>query len=198
MKDYFKGRFQFDKTLAFPHLAYLRAFHDCRHVCWSEADIQDAPDPIRVGAGLPIGYQGAYYLGSADGVWWWFESQIPKPLHHNRPPKGVPGLRCDWMTTIDGQGLVWNGVRRFYTYTQWLEYLIEHFLDPWGYKLNGTVERVEEEVSLWIKKYQTRYICDTYEYITLENNHIHTEGKIDIIAPDTSELDEDEMEYDKV
>lgn len=36
-------------------------------------------------------------------------------------------------------GIAWNGHEKFYDYVEWLEYLVENFLKPWGYKLNGTV-----------------------------------------------------------
>jgi hypothetical protein len=40
---------------------------------------------------------------------------------------------------------MWNGAEKFYYYVKWLEYLIEHFLAPWGYVLNGTVTWQGEE-----------------------------------------------------
>ncbi len=50
-----------------------------------------------------------------------------------------PAVYCQWIPTEDGGGLEWDGVEKFYYYTEWLEYLISHFLTPWGYVLNGTV-----------------------------------------------------------
>ena len=46
---------------------------------------------------------------------------------------------CKWVPTEDGCAIEWNGAEKFYDYVEWLEYLIEHFLGPWGYLLNGTV-----------------------------------------------------------
>lgn len=51
-----------------------------------------------------------------------------------------PTLYCQWRPTEDGTGLEWDGAERFYYYGEWLEYLIAHFLTPWGYTLNGTVQ----------------------------------------------------------
>jgi hypothetical protein len=34
---------------------------------------------------------------------------------------------------------VWDGCEKFFMYVEWLEYLIEHFLRPWGYVLSGEV-----------------------------------------------------------
>ena len=42
--------------------------------------------------------------------------------------------------------LRWNGVEKFYDYAEWLDYLIAHFLAPWGYTLDGTVTWQGEEL----------------------------------------------------
>ncbi len=50
-----------------------------------------------------------------------------------------PTTYCQWRPTKDGTGLEWDGVEKFYYYGEWLEYLIAHFLKPWGYTLSGAV-----------------------------------------------------------
>ena len=50
-----------------------------------------------------------------------------------------PNLYCQWRPTADGTGLEWDGAEKFYDYSEWLEYLIAHFLKPWGYVLSGEV-----------------------------------------------------------
>ncbi len=50
-----------------------------------------------------------------------------------------PNLYCQWKPTADGAWLEWDGVEKFYDYGEWLEYLISHFLKPWGYTLSGEV-----------------------------------------------------------
>ncbi len=47
---------------------------------------------------------------------------------------------CQWMPTEDGTGIEWDGVEKFRHYSEWLDYLISHFLKPWGYVLNGSVQ----------------------------------------------------------
>lgn len=47
---------------------------------------------------------------------------------------------CQWVPDEEGETLVWDGGEKFYDYVEWLEYLIVHFLKPWGYTLNGEVE----------------------------------------------------------
>jgi len=50
-----------------------------------------------------------------------------------------PGLWCQWELS-DEETLEWNQVEKFYEYTEWLKYLIKHFFEPWGIKLNGEIE----------------------------------------------------------
>jgi hypothetical protein len=51
-----------------------------------------------------------------------------------------PGLWCQWRLNDKGTELEWDGSEKFYNYIEWLKYLINHFFEPWGIKLNGEVE----------------------------------------------------------
>ena len=51
-----------------------------------------------------------------------------------------PGLWLQWVLNDSGTELEWNGGEKFYNYIEWLKYLIVHFFEPWGIKLNGEVE----------------------------------------------------------
>jgi hypothetical protein len=51
-----------------------------------------------------------------------------------------PSIWCDWTPTDEGDGIEWNGTEKFYAYVPWLQYLIDHFLQPWGYTLSGSVQ----------------------------------------------------------
>ena len=66
-------------------------------------------------------------------------------INYNVPPTGVPGLWCGWCITEDGMFLEWDGGEKFYNYVEWLEYLIKHFFQPWGRKLNGKIEWFGED-----------------------------------------------------
>ena len=57
----------------------------------------------------------------------------------NQPPQGQPGLWCQWIPTNTLDGLEWDEGEKFYHYVEWLEYLIEHFLTPWGLSISGEV-----------------------------------------------------------
>ncbi len=59
---------------------------------------------------------------------------------HRKGVNGEPGNYCQWIPTSDGSGLVWDQNEKFYDYIEWLEFLIERFVKPWGYVLNGAVD----------------------------------------------------------
>jgi len=56
-----------------------------------------------------------------------------------------PELYCQWVPGADGATLEWDGGEKFYAYVEWLEYLIEHFLAPWGHRVNGEVKWFGED-----------------------------------------------------
>lgn len=51
-------------------------------------------------------------------------------IDYNSPPAGQPGLWCQWRPTDDGTALKWDRGEKFYHATDWMEYLIWHFLKP--------------------------------------------------------------------
>lgn len=140
----FTGLFNLDKPLTDNHRTYLRSFSNSRRmsrdVAFLEArfnedtgDVRGYADPVMRAAGLDLGPEGAYYTNEKN----WADKSILNP---NVPPIGQPGLWCNWCPTQDGTAIVWNGAEKFYNYVEWLQYLITHFLAPWGYKLNGEVQ----------------------------------------------------------
>jgi hypothetical protein len=138
----FYGEFNLDKPLKPEHAAYLKKFAETRRMCRDAAVASSFPDPIRVAAGLPIGTDGGYFVGGSGDFGQSVDASI---VSYNNPPAGQPGLWCQWVPNEDGTAIVWDDGEKFYEYTAWLEYLIEHFLEPWGYVLNGEVEWQGEE-----------------------------------------------------
>jgi hypothetical protein len=75
-----------------------------------------------------------------------FLNQIAGECEKMEPPAGSiiddnePDSYCDWVPTEDGTGIEWNGAEKFSNYVDWIEYLVSHFLQPWGYVLNGQVD----------------------------------------------------------
>lgn len=125
----FNGSFELDKPLTDEHRAYLEAFNNTRRMARDASKAALLDDPVRIAAGLPIGERGAYYVG-AKGLAG--QDRDDSIIDYNQPPKGQPGLWCQWMPD-DGGGatIVWDQSEKFYHYVEWLEYLIEHFLQPW-------------------------------------------------------------------
>ena len=56
-----------------------------------------------------------------------------------------PGLWCQWVINDDNE-LVWDKNEKFYSYIEWLKYLIKHFFSRWGVVLNGEVEWTGEDI----------------------------------------------------
>ena len=67
--------------------------------------------------------------------------------HRKNELQGLPGAWCDWVPTRDGKAIKCaNNDMSFYDFDEWLEWIIDHFLKPWGYTLNGTARWQGEEV----------------------------------------------------
>lgn len=144
----FNGEFNLDKPLTSAHKAYLEAFAGTRRMKRDAYTTEDRSDPVRLAAGLPIGLDGGYFVGEggqagqAD-----MNADYEKIgiVAYNYPPGGQPGLWCQWVPNDDGTAISWDGGEKFYNYIEWIEYLIRHFINPWGYVLNGEVEWFGED-----------------------------------------------------
>src|SRR5262249_47937276 len=115
------------------HAAYLAAFRDTRRMKRSAWKAEKLTDPVRLAAGLWVGEDGGYFVGHG------FRRQEDdrSVLEHNVPPAGQPGLWCPWAPDSSRRAIVWDRAEKPSPYVEWLVYLIEHFLKPWGYVLNG-------------------------------------------------------------
>lgn len=164
--DFF-GSLKFNKPLTPDQVAYINRFSGSRRMKRDPKIAEKFPDPLRVVLGLPIGDEGAYFVGSDK-----MDGEIVQPgdprylspeemkqrhgwaengpvsagqrhdssvLEYNFPPRGQPGLWCQWVVTEDGTELEWDEGEKFYEYVEWLEYLIKHFFEKWGVKLNGEI-----------------------------------------------------------
>lgn len=139
---YFDGAFNLDRPLAPEHAVYLMAFGSTRRMVRDAALTAKRPDPLREAVGLPVGQEGGYFVGEAG-----FRGQehTPDIIDHNTPPQGQPELWCQWIPDEDGTAIVWDEGEKFSHYIEWLQYLIDHFLTPWGYTLSGEVTWNGEE-----------------------------------------------------
>jgi hypothetical protein len=132
----FSGTFQLDKPLSKPQIEYINKFCKTRRMKRDPIKLQNFPDPIREDVDLPIGVDGEYFVGAKGSFG---QSKDGSIIDYNTPPSTQPGLWCQWQTNDDGTTIEWNLGEKFYDYTDWLRYIINNFLIPWGYVLNGTV-----------------------------------------------------------
>ncbi|WP_201360982.1 hypothetical protein [Dictyobacter formicarum] len=135
----------FDRPLAPHHLAYLQAYSRVPHVHWDVDIVKNDPDPLREAVGLPIGENGCYFTGRGlkdlyvAPPWVYLaganEATID-PAYIDWICPGVPYHHCAWRPGDDGTELRIASDKPYCWYT-WLQYLLDHFLVPWGYILNG-------------------------------------------------------------
>ncbi len=140
----FSGQFRLNKPLTVAQKLFLEQFAHTRRMKRNGAATEKLDDPARLAVGLPIGNEGAYYVGDSEDFG---QKQTPDILNYNSPPAGQPGLWCQWVPTEDGMAIEHDGGEKFYDYVEWITYLIEHFLKPWGHVLNGEVTWQGEESS---------------------------------------------------
>lgn len=101
----------------------------------------------RSGLDKKYGVDGEFYFekedfgncGQSD------KPKLGKIVDFNKPPKTQPGLWCQWQIQKDKQTIEWDQGEKFYSYIEWIKYLIKTILEPRGYKLNGEVEWFGEE-----------------------------------------------------
>lgn len=53
--------------------------------------------------------------------------------------ENFPSYYCQWRGSEDGTELEWDQGEKFYSYVEWVSYLIDHFFKPNGYTLEGEV-----------------------------------------------------------
>lgn len=123
-----EGEFRVDPPLPPERVRYLRRFNETRRMKRSASALEGVADPIREAVGLPLGPDGAYFVGSDDR--YGQDMDHASVVDENRPPSGQPGLWCGWRASDDGSAIRWDGVEKFYYYAEWLQYLVDHFLRP--------------------------------------------------------------------
>lgn len=61
--------------------------------------------------------------------------------------EGAPGRYCCWLPIADGTKIIPDESEGHRDYAEWLEYLIEKFIKPWGYSLDGEVSYMGSDAS---------------------------------------------------
>lgn len=138
----FEGSFSINPPLKEEHLNYLKKFNETRRMKRDDIKASTYEDPIRVAVGLPVGVDGEY---TVFGGGFFGQEHDNSVIDYNETPTNQPDLWCKWVPNDDGTELVWDGAEKFYRYIEWLNYLNEHFFQPWGYRLGGRVYWQGEE-----------------------------------------------------
>jgi hypothetical protein len=141
----FSGQFDLNKQLNPKMQQYLKLFNETRRMKRSTDEA--------------FGIEGEFFVfgGGSFG-----QAHEPNVIEFNNPPSTQPSLWCQWTPTEDGMAIEWDGGEKFYSYTEWLVYLIHKVLAPNGYVLNGVVTWQGEETG------------DVGEII-VENNRVFTQ-----------------------
>lgn len=110
----FEGKVTIDPPLNAKEVKYLTKFNETRRM-----DRENGP----------------YFVG---GTGPYGQGDDPDVRDHNSPPEGQPGLWCQWTPgdvveddmgePVSASSLEWDGGEKFYYATEWMRYLIDHFL----------------------------------------------------------------------
>lgn len=132
----FQGKFNLTPALNADQVKYLKQFALTRRMKRNPQIAINMQDPKREAVGLPIGKDGEYFVG---GLGHGGQNDDPSIVKYNNPPTTQPGLWCQWMPSEAGDFIAWDEGEKFYYYVEWLRYIIDNFLKPWGIEANGTV-----------------------------------------------------------
>jgi hypothetical protein len=146
---------EFTVTPAFrpEHEAYLKAFSNSYHCKKDVNALVLLPDPVRDLANLGVGEDGEFSVGDLDTdrpsaaviafratrVRASPSSDNEYELASTQPSTG----QCCWQ--FEGDSIWCDQDDDLEEYADWLEYVIQKFLIPWGYVVNGMLVRQEDE-----------------------------------------------------
>jgi hypothetical protein len=131
---YFYGQWTLDRPLDDKTAAILRGLNETRRVKRDVSKIGLNP--------TDYGEEGEFYFPDPSTV----ESKDRSILDYNTPPVTQPSLWCQWMYNPEDNTISWDKGEKFYSFVEWIQYIIEKVLVPMGirknqkpYLLNGTV-----------------------------------------------------------
>jgi hypothetical protein len=145
----FQGEFKLNKKLDDTMKDFLTMFSETRRMKWD--------------LGPEYGVEGEFYVGHHERFSGCYAGQVerntPHLLEYNNPPYTQPSLWCQWIPSDCGSSIVWYGGEKFYHYYEWIVYIVDNFLAPNGYILNGEV-------------YYQGEIYGDFGSIKIDNNHV--------------------------
>lgn len=89
------------------------------------------------------------YTTTFSGVFYFNKPLTPQVIEKLKKLEGMDGRDfdddrpqgyCKWNLTEDLKGLAWDGGEKFYSYIEWLEWIIKRILRPAKIEINGAVE----------------------------------------------------------
>lgn len=84
-----------------------------------------------------------------------------------------------WEPNENGTTIRWNGGEKFYSATEWLEYIIKEFIKPNSYILNGVVEAKSREEHYAINCYNN--VVRRFEYVSEIDKEPKAREIVDIV-----------------
>ena len=96
---------------------------------------------------------------------------------------GFPSIWCNWIPIEQcrfdgtrhrkeyGAAIAWNEVEKFYSSAEWMKYIIDEYLSPWGYTLNGTIEA------------QGEYPEDRWRLLVEDNKVLTQQATVEFLEP---------------
>jgi hypothetical protein len=111
----------------------LETFSGSRRTKRDPKKIKQSESHLHSKVGLPIGNDAEFFVNGGG-----YKDEAT--IDYNCPPNDQPNLWCQWIPSEDGSAIEWDGGEKFYDYIDWIEYIITHFLTPWGITANGSVE----------------------------------------------------------
>ena len=133
----FTGKFKVTPALDQDQINYLKKFSETRRMQRDNNVLMNMSDPLREAVGLGLGEQGEYFVNAKGFAGQDDDESI---INYNNPPLNQPGLWCQFEPSDDGKYILWDGGEKFYYYQEWLQYIVDNFLKPWGRQLNGDVQ----------------------------------------------------------
>lgn len=155
----FQGKLDFNKPLSDKMFNFLKQLSETRRMKRNVDEV--------------FGIDGEFYVFGGGEFGQNHDANI---VDYNQEPRTQPSLWLQWIPTEDRLSLEWDGNEKFYSYTEWLVYLIYKILAPNGYVLNGTIVWQGEETG------------DVGE-ITVKNNKVYKKewkGKKIEVTPQTA------------
>jgi hypothetical protein len=131
----FEGQFNVTPKLTDKDKKWLLKFSNTRRMKRDPSKLKE--DPKEFGF-EDWGDEGEFYV---HGKGFMGQSNDPSVTAHNDPPATQPGLWCHWIPNDDGTAIIFDDdTEKFTGYVEWLQYLLDKFLVPRGYDLDGMMD----------------------------------------------------------